>query len=180
MSANPDSGSMVTYQFEVDGDTWSDWKQTVPRDKSLQQRIIELLEADAEGRVLEEKPDQEVVEQDDENNTEHGVGGSVGRDADAVLRSLDLPGSGSKYEARVDSLIAFYDHLREHEGQRVSKGELKNIVEERDLDVGYASFGSLWNNWVKSNASQDREKNTLAQLPGVEMDGDEYVYTAHE
>jgi hypothetical protein len=44
---------MVRYQFQIDGETWKDWKMTVPRDKSLEERIIELIEADAEGRVQE-------------------------------------------------------------------------------------------------------------------------------
>lgn len=42
---------MVKYQFEVDDDTWEEWKETVPRSKSLEQRIIELIEADRDGRV---------------------------------------------------------------------------------------------------------------------------------
>lgn len=42
---------MVKYQFEVDDDTWEDWKETVPRTKSLDKRLIELIEADTNGRV---------------------------------------------------------------------------------------------------------------------------------
>lgn len=97
-------------------------------------------------------------------------------DAEDILRSLDLAGSGSRYEARIDAVLAFYDHLRERPGELVSRGEFEDLVDERDIDVGYASFGSLWSNWVKSNEGQGRSKNTLAQLPGVEMDGDDYVY----
>lgn len=99
-------------------------------------------------------------------------------DVEALLRSLDLSGSGSKYEARVETVLAFYEYLREHTGERVSKGDLEDLVEDRDLDVAYASFGSFWGNWVKKNESQGRDFNTLTQLPGVEMDGDDYVYTA--
>jgi hypothetical protein len=44
---------MVRYQFQVDDETWEEWKMTVPRNKSLETRIIELIEADAEGRVQE-------------------------------------------------------------------------------------------------------------------------------
>ena len=171
---------MVRYQFQIDDETWQEWKQTVPRDKSLEQRIIELIEADTEGLVLEKKPAKKEAEQRSENHIKHSPHNDIEADADAVLRSLNLPGSGTKYEARVDTLLAFYNHLRNHKGERVSKSDMKNIVDERDLDVGYASFGSLWNNWVKSNASQGRKENTLAQLPGVEMDSDEYIYTDHE
>ncbi|NUC75019.1 hypothetical protein HTZ84_22400 [Haloterrigena sp. SYSU A558-1] len=44
---------MTKYQFQIDDDKWEDWKDTVPRSKSLEQRIIELIEADTEGRVQE-------------------------------------------------------------------------------------------------------------------------------
>jgi predicted Rdx family selenoprotein len=42
---------MVRYQFQVDDELWEEWKETVPRSKSLEQRLIELIEADKEGRV---------------------------------------------------------------------------------------------------------------------------------
>lgn len=182
-----ESDLMVKYQFEVDDETWEEWKNTVPRSKSLEQRLIELIEADTEGRVLEDQPAREPPAeslQTDEGarhpeppaDDESGQG-SAQEDAEDALRSLDLPGSGSKYEARVDALLAFYEHLRNNPGERVSKGDLEDLVEERDLDVAYSSFNSFWGNWVKKNESQGRDFNTLAQLPGVEMDGDDYVYT---
>lgn len=46
---------MVRYQFQIDDETWQEWKQTVPRDKSLEARIIELIEADRDGRVQEQE-----------------------------------------------------------------------------------------------------------------------------
>jgi len=46
-------GPMVKYQFEIDDEKWNEWKNTVPRSKSLENRIIELIEADTEGRVQE-------------------------------------------------------------------------------------------------------------------------------
>ncbi|WP_161569985.1 hypothetical protein [Salinigranum halophilum] len=42
---------VVKYQFQIDDEKWEKWKNTVPRSKSLEQRIIELIEADTEGRV---------------------------------------------------------------------------------------------------------------------------------
>ena len=45
---------MVKYQFQIEDEKWDEWKETVPRSKSLEQRIIELIEADTEGRVIEE------------------------------------------------------------------------------------------------------------------------------
>lgn len=103
------------------------------------------------------------------------------RAAEDVLRDLNsLSGSGSNYEARVNAVLTFYEYLRDHRGERVSRGDLKDLAENTGLDVGYSSFTSLWNNWVKKNASQGRDFNTLAQLPGVVMDGDDYVYTGEE
>lgn len=44
---------MVQYNFEVDDETWEEWKKTVPRTKSLDRRLIELIVADTDGRVTE-------------------------------------------------------------------------------------------------------------------------------
>jgi hypothetical protein len=44
---------MVTYQFTIDDDTWEEWKDTVPRSKPLDERLIELIEADLDGRIEE-------------------------------------------------------------------------------------------------------------------------------
>lgn len=44
---------MTKFQFEIEDGKWDDWKETVPRSKSLESRIVELIEADAEGRVQE-------------------------------------------------------------------------------------------------------------------------------
>ena len=51
MSTTTERESMVKYQFEVDDDVWDRWKDTVPRSKSLDKRLIELIEADTDGRV---------------------------------------------------------------------------------------------------------------------------------
>jgi len=47
---------VVKYQFQINDEKWQEWKRTVPRDKSLEDRIIELIEADTEGRVSENTP----------------------------------------------------------------------------------------------------------------------------
>jgi len=57
MSQTAENPAMVKYQFEVDDDTWDEWKDTVPRSKSLEDRIIELLEADTDDRVCDEDSD---------------------------------------------------------------------------------------------------------------------------
>lgn len=42
---------MVEYRFSVPDDDWERWKDTVPRSKNLDDRLRELIEADAEGEV---------------------------------------------------------------------------------------------------------------------------------
>lgn len=58
MSTTTEPADMVRYQFQIDDETWQEWKMTVPRDKSLEQRITELIEADRDGRVCEEENDE--------------------------------------------------------------------------------------------------------------------------
>lgn len=50
--------SKTTFSLQIEEETWEAWKATVPRNKSLQTRIIELIEADAEGRVVEQQEDE--------------------------------------------------------------------------------------------------------------------------
>lgn len=54
-----EADDVVKYQFQIDDEKWREWKRTVPRDKSLEKRITELIEADTEGRIQprEEDPD---------------------------------------------------------------------------------------------------------------------------
>lgn len=57
MATTDESPAMVRYQFQIDDELWQEWKQTVPRDKSLEKRITELIEADRDGRVSDIKDD---------------------------------------------------------------------------------------------------------------------------
>jgi Txe/YoeB family toxin of Txe-Axe toxin-antitoxin module len=43
-----DENNQLQYQFKIDRDLWDEWKLTVRRDKSLRQRITELVEEDLE------------------------------------------------------------------------------------------------------------------------------------
>jgi len=54
MSADQEPATMVRYQFQCDDELWNEWKETVPRSKSLEKRINELIEADRDGRVSDE------------------------------------------------------------------------------------------------------------------------------
>lgn len=58
MAIEHETRDMVKYQFQIDDEKWSEWKRTVPREKSLEKRLIELVEADTEGRVQEAQEDQ--------------------------------------------------------------------------------------------------------------------------
>ena len=62
MSVATDDENMVKYQFQADDDEWQAWKNTVPRSKSLEKRINELIRADTDGRVT----DVDLVELQDE------------------------------------------------------------------------------------------------------------------
>lgn len=53
---------MVKYQFQADDDEWEEWKMTIPRSKSLETRIQELIQADTEGRVYTQEEHEEVEE----------------------------------------------------------------------------------------------------------------------
>jgi hypothetical protein len=88
------------------------------------------------------------------------------------IDTLDLAGTGTDYERRRDAVLKMYEHLRERPGERVSKGDFADLLD--GTDVGYGGgFASLWANWVKS--SGDRP-NALDTLPGVELQGNDYVF----
>lgn len=79
-----------------------------------------------------------------------------GAEIDAALERVDTPGTGQSREKREEALRTAYEYLKEHgEAQR------KDFKELLGDDVGYASFSSWWNNYVKA-------KNALKQLPNVE------------
>lgn len=58
MTLTSEQCDMTTYQFEVGDELWEEWKDTVPRSKKLDERLIELIEADAENRIIEEPNDE--------------------------------------------------------------------------------------------------------------------------
>lgn len=86
MAQATESEDMVKYQFQAEDDEWQAWKRTVPRDKSLEKRINELIRADTEGQVTE--IDVAAVRDDLERALEHREWGAV---EDALAR---LEGGG--------------------------------------------------------------------------------------
>lgn len=76
--------NMVKYQFQADDDEWQAWKNTVPRSKSLEQRINELIRADTDGRVTD--VDVEVVREELERGVNNREWAAI-EDAQARLEN---------------------------------------------------------------------------------------------
>lgn len=186
MGTSPDTPLMGDTTIRVSEELADELYQRKGRSTSYEEFLWELLE---EVDQYEERLEgEDIAESDSSSNAttdpapadvqlEEGEEKNTVEDAEDVLRGLDLPGSGSKYEARLNTVLTFYHYLREHPGERVDRSELEKVADDRGLEHRYDSFGSFWGNWIKQNSSQGRDFNTLAQLPGVEMDGDDYVYT---
>lgn len=77
----------TTFQISEPCRKWQAWKNTVPRSKSLEQRINELIRADTEGRVVD--VDLDAVRADLERALEHQEWGAV-EDALARLENGDV------------------------------------------------------------------------------------------
>lgn len=82
-------------------------------------------------------------------------------DVTEAIASVDTPGSGETLERRRNALQEMYDYLKEHGA--ASKSDFEALVDTKD--VGYASFGSFWTNYVKA-------KDALKQLPNVDAPGE--------
>lgn len=77
MARATEDEDMVKYQFQAEDDEWEAWKNTVPRSKSLEQRVNELIRADTEGRVLDEGAELKNALNDLEEAIEHGDEGQL-------------------------------------------------------------------------------------------------------
>lgn len=184
MTRQTEIDDMVKYQFEIDDEKWEQWKNTVPRSKSLEARIIELIEADTLGRVLEESVSSARDPQGQRGEDrppgpgtdapESHADSDVRDEAEHAVRELGLPGRGDDLEGRVAALLAIHDLLRERQGEPIETDELKDVAEQHDH--GYRDADSFWSNCVKKNSAQDRA-NALKALPGVREAGSgKYVY----
>lgn len=160
---------MVKFQFEIDDEEWNDWKRTVPRMTSLDERIRELIRADSEGRVqppsdTHEESNSEPPEVEPRDDTAPQQPAEPATDIRDELRDA-MPGSGDTLEGRVDAVLRIYDLLQQREEEIVKTQQLKDLVDASDVE--YASVDSFWSNAVKKNKAQGRP-NAVTLLPGVE------------
>jgi len=153
MNKAKENGPMVTYQFEIDDDEWLEWKNTVPRSVSLDERIRELIRADTHGRVVEKNDESERETVSEGHIETQKPTPDVDKDA---LRDA-LAGSGDVLEARVDAILAMYEYLREHGS--AEKSELLDAIDVES--TRYDGRESAWANMVKG-------RDSLRVLPGVE------------
>lgn len=127
--------TVVTYQFKIDDDLWEEWKKTVPRSKSLDTRLRELIKADRDGRVLDADHDagtatEEYYDRVDDVVSERSVVNEIASSwevsgdvleqrraaAQAALELIRQRGSLSKQEAQ-DELLPEY--AVETQGERI-------------------------------------------------------------
>lgn len=132
--------TVVTYQFEAADDEWEAWKRTVPRDKSLDTRIRELLKADREGRVLEADHDADAPTRE-----YHDVVDKVAR-TDSVIEDIvaGWDDSADRLQARRDAAEAALELARE-------RGQLGKSTAIDELLPAHAVNGQNEETWWRNN-----------------------------
>lgn len=98
-----DGEGMVTYQFEVEDEEWNAWKETVPRSKSLDKRLRELIRADTDGRVNERGDQQASSAPTDNVGAEHTHPPDGAED---VERRRESPSQPSQPENRRETQVS--------------------------------------------------------------------------
>jgi len=131
---------MTRYQFQIDDDTWADWKETVPRSKSLEQRIIELIEADRDGRVRDV---------DESAAADQITTGAVAESRASEPREIVVPESVPQRipEADARAAIAATLELVASNGGVERKEIIEQIAPEHPL--GYEDIGPRGGWWRK-------------------------------
>lgn len=155
---------MKRYQFAIDDDTWNEWKRTLPRDKSLEQRIIELIEADTRGIV--DYPDGEPTA------TETTYGNALADDffestpANPCRAALEgwTPGTpGDDRDRRQESARQLLEWLRDRDGAQ--KGDVRSEIGDELLLPSHNSFDSWWET-VGQSALNHAEEQGYVKLSG--------------
>jgi len=157
MPKMPQSPGVTKYQFEIDDDEWERWKDTVPRSKTLDERIRELIEADRNGRVLEPSADRSSERTRERDHA--GTGPSTPASAVDVPQNADLrerldalefpdpQKEGYTREDRVDLLATVYQRLEDADGDWVTRDELRDLFET--MPAGYTSESSWYERFVR-------------------------------
>lgn len=163
---------MVKYQFDVPDELWRSWKETVPRSKSLDTRLRELIQADRDGYVrvppdvADDEPEASDVELDahaHEPPAHEPEPVDVSEDIRARLEALDFPAPQAECytrEDRVELLGAVYERLENADGEWVTRDDLRNLYTSRP--AGYSSEDSWYERFVRK---------FLLELPEVEKRG---------
>jgi hypothetical protein len=162
MSVASEPDDMVKYQFQVDDEKWEEWKDTVPRSKSLDERIIELIEADTEGRVEAGAVKPTSVSASPETSETQSP-------PEAELPDLSLP-SGVDRDAATEAIRAAVGYIREHDGATMreivvdvgAEHPLKYDIPD-EIKPGERYRGAWWRRVVKPGL----EGHTDAQPPGL-------------
>jgi len=153
MQNTVEASTVTTYQFEIDGEKWRHWKDTVPRSKSLDDRIRELIEADTEGRVVETEGRERTGDDD------------LRARAEATLDELAVPGRDASVERnRREAILWAWDYLRRHGDATSSEIANATFGYFWDCDLGYSVSArypgyQLWDSVVR---------DALRELPGVD------------
>lgn len=113
---------MVTYQFEVDDETWEMWKGTIPRSKAIHARLVELIEADLDGRVWEETERPPRARSTASADT-HGPSVASDPDAESAASARSESGEGS-------------EHPGERERDDTDSAESRSLREEMEAALG--------------------------------------------
>jgi len=157
MSEMAQQAGVTKYQFQIDDEDWDEWKDTVPRSKTLDERIRELIEADTEGRVLESSADRsrERTRERDHTDTESSTPApavDVPQNVDLRERldALEFPDpqkEGYTREDRVDLLATVYQRLEDADGDWVTRDGLRDLFET--MPAGYSSESSWYERFVR-------------------------------
>lgn len=124
----------VTYQFEAPKTLWEEWKTTVPRGKSLDKRLIELIDADRQGILSDTKRVRhETTPQDTPSPVDRPDRDTYPSTKPDVLEAVDLPASVDPDEA-AEAVFAARDYLEEH-----GPASMRDIVTDvmPDYPLGY-------------------------------------------
>jgi len=124
MSTEPPTAvTVVTYQFKTDDEEWEAWKETVPRSKSLDTRLRELMKADREGRVLEPDPDA-----DKPSKEYHDAVDDVVRDTPVIDEVVSQwSDTDDRLQQRRDAAEAALEHIK-------SDGQLGKTTATEEID----------------------------------------------